>query len=311
MMKICFMGSMEFAVPILEGLHKKYDIELVVTQPDKPVGRKRILTPTKVKEKAMELGLKIFQPTNIKTDFEAITSLELDLIIVAAYGQMIPEHVLSHAKYQAINVHASLLPKYRGGSPMHRAIQYGDSETGVTIMFMAMKMDSGDILSQKSIPILETDNVGSIEKKLGILGRDLLLETLEKIDQIKPVKQNENAITYAFNIKPEEERIQFDKDARDIYNHVRAFNPWPLTYAVINGLKLKLHEVEYENRNLSSIPGEVVISEKDQVGVQCLNGIVYLKEIQLQGKKQLAIKDFMNGQGKTLLQKGNIFESIN
>lgn len=307
-MKVCFMGSMEFAVPILEGLHKKYDVQLVVTQPDKPVGRKRILTPTKVKEKALELGLKVFQPKNIKTDFETITNLELDFIIVAAYGQMIPEHVLSHARYQAINVHASLLPKYRGGSPMHRAIQYGDSETGVSIMFMAMKMDSGDILAQQSIPILDTDNVGTIEKKLGVLGRDLLLETLSKIDQIKPEKQDENKITFAYNIKPEEERINFELNAKDVYNHVRAFNPWPLTYAVIDNLKLKLHEVSFSEENHSQTPGEIVISEKDKVGVQCKNGIVYLEEVQLQGKRQMYIKDFMNGQGKTLLKIGNKFE---
>ena len=307
-MKVCFMGSMEFAVPILEGLNKKFDIELVVTQPDKPVGRKRILTPTKVKEKALELGLKVFQPENIRTDHEPITKLDLDFIIVAAYGQMIPENVLSHAKYQAINVHASLLPKYRGGSPMHRAIQYGDSKTGVTIMYMAMKMDSGDILAQRSIPILHDDNVGTIEQKLGVLGRDLLLDTLDEIDHITPQKQNENEITFAYNIKPYEERINFKMTALEIYNHVRGFFPWPLTYAVINGLKLKLYQVQHSDENMSEVPGEIVVSEKDRVGVQTADGIVFLTEVQLQGKKQMTIRDFQNGQGKSLLQKGNLFE---
>lgn len=307
-MKVCFMGSMAFAVPILEGLHEKYDVQLVVTQPDKPVGRKRVMTPTKVKEKALELGLKVFQPTNIRTDYEVITNLDLDVIVVAAYGQMIPENVLSHARYQAINVHASLLPKYRGGSPMHRAIQYGDGETGVSIMYMAMKMDSGDILAQKSIPIEKDDNVGMIEEKLAVLGRDLLLETLENIDSIKPKKQNEDEITFAYNIKPHEERINFNMNALDVYNHVRGFNPWPLTYAVIDGLKLKLYQVEYSDENVSKKPGEIVVSDKENVGVQTQNGIVYLKEVQLQGKKQMSIKDFLNGQGKTLLKKGNMFE---
>lgn len=307
-MKVCFMGSMEFAVPILEALNKKYDVVLVVTQPDKPVGRKRILTPTKVKEKAVELGIEVFQPINIKNDYKKITDLDLDFIIVAAYGQMIPEVVLQHAKYQAINVHASLLPKYRGGSPMHRAIQCGDFETGVTIMFMANKMDSGDILSQKSIPIDDDDNVKTLEKKLSIIGSGLLIETLENIDQIKPAKQDINKVTFAYNIKPEEERILFNVSANNIRNHVRGFNPWPLTYCVIDDLKLKLYKVEVVNENLNKNIGEIVKINKNGVYIQTIDGLVVLKEVQLQGKKRMEINDFMNGIGKTLLILGKKFD---
>ncbi len=307
-MKVCFMGSMEFAVPILEALNNKYDVVLVVTQPDKPVGRKRILTPTKVKEKALELGIEVFQPINIKNDYKKIIDLDLDFIIVAAYGQMIPEIVLQHAKNQAINVHASLLPKYRGGSPMHRAIQYGDSKTGVTIMFMANKMDSGDILSQKAIPISENDNVKTLEKKLSEIGSDLLIETLDKIDQIIPVKQDVNKVTFAYNIKPEEEKISFELPAIDIRNHVRGFNPWPLTYCVIDGLKLKLYEVEAVKDNLNKNIGEVVKINKNGVYIQTLNGLIILKEVQLQGKKRMKINDFMNGIGKALLILGKKFD---
>jgi methionyl-tRNA formyltransferase len=302
------MGSMEFAVPILEGLNDKYEVVLVVTQPDKPVGRKRIMTPTKVKEKALELGIKVFQPENIKQDYKTITDLELDLIIVAAYGQMIPDFVLSHAKRQAINVHASLLPKYRGGSPMHRAIQYGDSETGVSIMYMAMKMDSGDVLMQGSIPITENDNVGTIEKKLGLLGRDLLLETLDNIDEITPRPQDENKITFAYNIKPEEERISFNMSSEDVYNHVRGFYPWPLTYCVIDGQKIKLYSVGYSEKNVSKNIGEIVKIDKSGVYVQAKDGLVILKDLQLQGKNRMNIKDFMNGVGKNLLKIGKKFE---
>lgn len=299
-MNVCFMGSMKFAVPILEGLNKLYNVKLVITQPDKPVGRKRVLTPTAVKEKALELGLDVFQPISIKKDHKPITDLDLDLIIVAAYGQMIPENILAHAKTRAINVHASLLPKYRGGSPMHRAIQYGDSETGVTIMYMAMKMDAGKVLTQKSISISDLDNVGTIEEKLGILGRDLLLETLDKLDEIEPKEQDSKKVTFAYNIKPEEERIDFNKSAKEVYNHVRGFYPWPLTYFVINNLKVKLYKVDYSNENYSKNIGEIVKIDKNGVYIQTKDGVVILKDIQLQGKKRMLIRDFMNGVGKAL-----------
>ena len=307
-MKVCFMGSMKFAVPILEGLNDVYDVELVITQPDKPVGRKKVLTPTAVKKKAIELGLEVFQPVNIKKDHKRITDLDLDYIIVAAYGQMIPEVVLAHAKTRAINVHASLLPKYRGGAPMHRAIQYGDALTGVSIMYMAMKMDAGDVLNQMAIPIEEYDNVGTIEEKLGLIGRDALLETLENIGQITPEKQDISEVTFAYNIKAEEERIDLTKSARDVFNHVRGFYPWPLTYTVIDDLKVKLYSVEYLDEDLSKIIGEIVKVDKSGVYVQAKQGVVILKDIQLQGKKRMLINDFMNGVGKSLFRLGKQFQ---
>jgi len=307
-MKVCFMGSMDFAVPILEGLNEVFEVALVVTQPDKPVGRKQILTATKVKQKALELGLKLFQPKNIKEDYEEITSLKLDYIVVAAYGQMIPEIVLSHAFYRAINVHASLLPKYRGGSPMHRAIQYGDSETGVSIMFMAQKMDSGDVLSQRSMEIETDDNVGTLEKKLGVIGRDLLLETLGNITNIVPQKQDMNDVTFAYNIKSKEEKISFHKSAKEINNHVRGFNPWPLTYCVIDNKKIKLYEVEHFENTSDGLPGEIIRIDKHGVYIQTGHGLLNLQKIQLQGKKVMDISDFMNGVGKTLFTVGKMFE---
>lgn len=191
---------------------------------------------------------------------------------------------------------------------MHRAIQYGDSKTGVTIMFMANKMDSGDILSQKAIPISENDNVKTLEKKLSEIGSDLLIETLDKIDQIIPVKQDVNKVTFAYNIKPEEEKISFELPAIDIRNHVRGFNPWPLTYCVIDGLKLKLYEVEAVKDNLNKNIGEVVKINKNGVYIQTLNGLIILKEVQLQGKKRMKINDFMNGIGKALLILGKKFD---
>lgn len=307
-MKICFMGSMEFAVPILEGLNEHHDVQLVVTQPDKPVGRKQVITPTPVKEKAMELGIEVFQPINIKRDYDTITSLDLDFIIVAAYGQMIPEIVLNHASRRAINVHASLLPKYRGGSPMHRAIQHGDRFTGVTIMYMAQKMDAGDILTQQSIPISDRDNVGSLESKLSIIGRDLLLETINKLPNITPTPQDEKLVTFAYNIKPEEEQIDFNQSAMEIYHHVRAFNPWPVTHFKIDGQKVKLFSAEYESRNCSNMPGQIVEMDKHGCSIQTKDGLIKPLDLQLQGKKRMNIKDFMNGVGRTLFQVGKIAE---
>ncbi len=302
------MGSMNFAVPILEGLNKKYEVALVVTQPDKPVGRKKIITPTPVKEKALELGLEVFQPNDIKSDHSHITNLELDFIIVAAYGQMIPEHVLSHAKYQAINVHASLLPKYRGGSPMHRAIQYGDIESGITVMYMAMKMDSGDILAQEPVKITDEDNVGTLEEKLSVVGRDLLLEVLGDIDDIIPIKQDETKITFARNIKPEEEHLDFKQTAKEVRNHVRGFYPWPLTYFNVDGKKVKVYEVSTSDENIGRVPGEIVKIDNFGVSVQTAKGIVIIKDLQLQGKNRMGINDFMNGAGKNLLTIGKLLD---
>ena len=307
-MKICFMGSMDFAVTILEGLHQKYGVDLVVTQPDKPVGRKKVIQGTPVRDKALELGIELFQPKSIRKDNLRILKDDFDLIIVAAYGQIIPEEILYHGKYQAINVHASLLPKYRGGSPMHKAIINGDNVSGVSIIFMEKKLDSGDILAQRECEITEEDNVLSLEKKLSVLGRDLLLETLEELTlgKVKPIKQNEEEVTYAFNFKNEDLIIDFNKSAKDIYNFIRGLNPWPIAYFEIDGKKLKVFESLYLENNLSSNVGEVVKISKDGLFIQTKNGVINLKRVQLEGKKEMDINSFMNGAGKSLFSEGQI-----
>ena len=309
-MKICFMGSMDFAVEILEGLHKKYGVDLVVTQPDKPVGRKQILTGTPVKNKAVELGIETFQPVSIKKNNQRIIDGNFDLIIVAAYGQLIPESVLFAGKFQAINVHASLLPKYRGGSPMHKAIINGDKETGVSIIYMEKALDSGNILSQASVKIEDTDNVKTIENKLSAIGVSLLLETLEKLlkDEHTEIIQDPNLVTYAYNFKNEELRIDFHKSAKQIYNFVRGLNPWPIAYMIFEGKKIKIYEVEYKNENLSNISGEVVLADKTGLWIQTASGVVNLKRIQLEGKKEMDIQSFMNGLGKQMFFTGQILK---
>ena len=210
MLKIVFMGTPNFSVPILEALIEKYEVVGVVTQPDKEVGRKRILQPTPVKECALAHNVKVFQPKNIREEYQEIIDLNPDLIVTAAYGQIVGTKLLKYPKYKSINVHASLLPLYRGGAPIHKAIMDGQKETGVTIMYMEKKMDAGDILAQRSMPILDTDNCGLMFEKLSYLGRDLLIETIEKLidGSIVPLKQDESKVTYAYNISKEEELLR-------------------------------------------------------------------------------------------------------
>jgi methionyl-tRNA formyltransferase len=305
------MGSMEFASIILEALHEKYPVSLVVTQPDKPVGRKKVLMGTPVKEKAMELGIEIFQPVSIRKDNQRILSEEFDFIIVVAYGQLIPESILYHAKHQAINVHASLLPKYRGGSPMHRAIINGDKITGVTIMYMEKALDSGSILNQEECEITEEDNVKTLEIKLANLGKTLLLETINKFKQgtVQAVPQNDSLVSYAYNFKPHELRLSFNKTAEDFYNQVRGMNPWPISEIYIDQQRIKVYEVDYLSENFSTNVKEVVKIDKSGVYIQCASGVVILKEIQLAGKKKMDIVAFMNGIGKSLFIEGEILNT--
>ena len=198
-MNIIFMGTPEFSVKILKAVHLKYGVSLVVTQPDKLVGRKKILTMSPVKEKALELGIKVFQPVKMKNDYQPILDIKPDIIITAAYGQMIPNEVIDYPKFGAINVHASWLPLLRGGAPIQRSIQRLHNTIGVTIMYMAYKMDSGDIIKQTSIPILKNDTSGILFRKLSTVGRDLLMDTLPSIfaGTNKRKIQDEHLVTYA------------------------------------------------------------------------------------------------------------------
>lgn len=307
-MKICFMGSMDFAAVILEKLNKKYPVDLVVTQPDRPVGRKRVLKGTPVKEKAESLGIDIFQPENIKKDHELITGQDFDFIIVAAYGQMIPDCVLEHAKYRAINVHASLLPKYRGGSPMHKAIINGDEFSGVSIMYMVKKMDAGPILNQRKVKIDMDDDVYSLEMKLASVGGDLLIETMNQLmdGKIRPKEQNPDGVTYAYHIQKEEQELDFNLSAKDNYNLVRGLYPWPIAFFNLDGKPLKVYKAAYRDDNLSKQIGEIVDINKEGVFIQTSNGVFILKEVQLRGKKRMSIGDFMNGLGRQVFAKGKV-----
>lgn len=307
MTKVVFMGTPAFSVPILDGLVEAgYDVLAVVTQPDRPVGRKKILTAPPVKEAAVTHGLPVYQPEKIggSMELDAIIALEADVIITAAFGQFLPEKLIQSPKFGAVNVHASLLPKYRGGAPVHYSIMKGDNETGVTIMEMVKKMDAGDILSQGAIPILPTDDVGSMFDKLSLLGRDLLLETLPRLikGEITPLKQDESRVTYSPNITREEEKIDFNKTAEEIDWQVRGMRPWPVAYTIYHDTRWKLWDVSVVRDEVTSeAPGVIIKKDKQSLWISCGAGTVLsVNRIQPAGKGQLSIVEFVNSVGQNV-----------
>lgn len=306
-LKVIFMGTPEFSLNALEGLIENTNVIGVVTQPDKIVGKNKMPSFTPIKSLALEHNIPVFQPVKIRREYQEILEMNPDIIITCAYGQIIPEVVLNYPKYGCINVHASLLPKLRGGSPLHHSIIDGYNETGVTIMHMDKGMDTGDMITRRSIPILDTDTVGSIHDKLSVIGRDLLLETLPSIiDGSAPrEKQNDDEATYCHNITHEEELIDFNKNARDIFNQVRGMNPYPVAYFNLDNKNFKVYEVSYEetDKYQNKPNGEIVIYDKNNVGIKVENGLVYLKDIKKEGKRRMLIKDFLNGEKESLLGK--------
>lgn len=294
--KVIFMGTPLFSVPVLEMLIEKTNVIMVVTQPDKEVGRHHEIKFSPVKECALKNNIEVYQPVKIKKEFEYILSKNPDIIITCAYGQIIPIELLETPKYKAINVHASLLPKLRGGSPLHKAIIDGYKETGITIMFMAEGMDDGDIIEQESIPINDEDNVGTIHDKLSFLGRDLLLKTLPNIfsGNIKRIKQNIEEVTFAYNIKPEEEKINFNKTAREVYNQIRGMYPFPIAYTTIDGNIIKVCESKLGSL-VRGTCGEIIEVYKDGIGIMCKDKEIIITRIKPSGKKEMSVKDFLNG----------------
>ena len=310
-MKIVFMGTPDFAVNVLQGLiDNNYDVVGVVSQPDKEVGRKRILTLTPVKEVALKYNIPVFQPVKIRNEYDDILALEPDLIVTCAYGQIIPKEILDYPRLGCINVHGSLLPKLRGGAPIHHAIMDGLEETGITIMYMDVSMDSGDIISQRSIPITDSDNVGILWDKLSLLGRDLLIDTLPSIinGTNDRVKQDESLVTFGFNVKREEEHLDFNKTSREVFNHIRGLNPWPSAYAVLDDQEMKIYDSEILDKVFSTKScGEIVDVNKEGIVVKTSDGAVVLKTIKPFGKKMMNSRDYVNGIGKDNLI-GKVFK---
>jgi methionyl-tRNA formyltransferase len=296
--KIIFMGTPTFSVPVLEGLIEKYNVIAVVTQPDKKVGRNQEIAYSPVKKVAVEKNIKIFQPNNIINEYQQILNLHPGLIITCAYGQILPEKVLNFPEYKCINVHASLLPKLRGGAPIHRALMQGHYKTGITLIQMTKKMDAGPIISQREIEILDSDNVGTLHNKLSIIAKELLIDTMPDIinNEITLTKQNEREATFAWNIKKEEEIINWDKSKSQIFNYVRGLNPWPAAYTRLGKKIIKILEVGIGyNVYFDKVNGEVVNIYDDGIGVRVHDGEIIIKKLKPEGKNVMSARDYING----------------
>lgn len=292
------MGTPNFSVPILEALIEKYEVIGVVTQPDKKVGRHQELMASPVKECALKHHIPVFQPIKIRTEYEDIVALNPDLIVTAAYGQIVGMKLLNAPKYRSINVHASLLPKYRGGAPIHEAIKQGETETGVTIMYMEKGMDSGDILAQRKIPITDEDNAGTMFEKLSLLGRDLLLEVIPKLvnGEIEPIKQDETKVTFAYNVTKEEEKLDFTKPARMVFNHIRAYNPFPVAYMELGDDVIKVYDSKVSEEMHNSVPGTILKTTKQGFLIACGEATTLeILEVQPSGKRKMKASDYANG----------------
>jgi len=297
------MGTPEFASYILEGLISAgYNIVGVVSQPDKEVGRKRVLTPSLVKEMALKYNLPVLTPTRIRKEFEPVLELKPDLIISSAYGQIIPSEILNYPKYKCINTHGSLLPKYRGGAPIQRAIINGETQTGITIMYMNEKMDEGDILFQRKLPIDIEDTNSSLFLKLSKLSLEMLLEFLPKLfkGDINPIAQDHSQATYSPNLDKDIEHIFFSDETLKVYNHIRGLLDNPGCFFMIKDKKYKIEKVGFGLCNNVDTNTFIGI-ENDYLRIDCLDGFIKIYTIKPEGKNSMDAKSFFNGVGRNLI----------
>ncbi|MEW4277386.1 methionyl-tRNA formyltransferase [Priestia sp. TRN 1309] len=311
-MKVVFMGTPDFSVPVLQTLLKDgYEVVAVVTQPDRPKGRKRVLTPPPVKVEALKHEIPVLQPEKIRLEeeYQQVLAYEPDLIVTAAFGQILPTPILEAPKYGCINVHASLLPELRGGAPIHYSILQGKPKTGVTIMYMVEKLDAGDILTQVEVPIEERDHVGTLHDKLSAAGAKLLSETIPSLvkGEITPVKQNDGEATFASNIKREQEKIDWARTGEEIYNHIRGLHPWPVAYTTADGQVMKIWWGE--KVSASGKPGTVLSLEEDGFVVATGNETaIKVTELQPAGKKRMDAAQYLRG---TSVEVGTVLGDVN
>lgn len=313
MTSIIFMGTPDFSVPILSMLQSGgYNVIAVVTQPDRPVGRKRVLTPPPVKVEAMRLEIPVIQPEKLtgSDELKEIIGLDADLIITAAFGQLLPNELLEAPRLGCINVHASLLPKYRGGAPIHKSIMEGETETGVTIMYMAEKLDAGDIIAQVTVPIGDADDTGTLFTELSAAGESLLKATLPTIinETNERTIQNEELVTFARNISREEERIDWTKNGKEIYDKIRGLHPWPVAYSVFEGTNVKIWSGEKVETTSDVEPGTIIEINQEKLIVKTgdTTGLA-ITNIQPAGKKKMPANEFIRGVGAAW-NKGDRFE---
>ena len=306
MKKIIFMGTPEIAVPSLKALVENgFDIPLVITQPDKPKGRGQAVQYPPVKEYALTAGLEVYQPEKIKNNTEAmekLKSISPDFFAVAAYGKILPQEVLDIPKIAPVNVHFSLLPKYRGPAPVNWAIMNGEEETGVNTMLMDAGMDTGDILLTAKTPILKK-NAGELADELAVTGAELLIKTLNEFESITPIKQDNNKATKAPMMNKEMGLINWSQDASQIERMIRAFTPWPASYSMLDNKKIKIFKSDVAEINHNAAAGTIIDVDKDSITVACGNNALKIFELQLEGKKRMDTKSFLAGYK---LEKGSL-----
>ena len=307
--RIVYMGTPAFSAYILEKLiEAKYNIVGVVSQPDREVGRKRILTATPVKEVALKHNIPVFQPEKIRNDFSFMEELNADLVVTCAYGQIVPEAFLNIPPKGCINIHASLLPKYRGGAPIQWSIIKGEKQTGITLMEMVKRMDAGVMYAKEIVDILDSDNYDTLSEKLKLAGAKIILDNLDLYleDKLIGVPQNEDEVIIAPNISKEDEHLSFNDTARNIFNKIRGLSSIPGTYAFLDNDKVKFYASSYEEKKKSHECGEIISFSKTSIDVACQDGVIHITEIQVPGKQRTLVKDFLNG-NKTI-KIGQIFK---
>ena len=300
-MRIVYMGTPDFAVPALEKIVScGWDVPLVVTKPDRPASRGHKIQQCDVKKKALELGLAVESPEKVKNNPEfaaRLREIAPDFIVVAAYGKILPKEILDIPAYGCINIHGSLLPKYRGAAPIQRSVLAGDPESGVTIMYMAEECDAGDMLAQRAIPIAGKTSE-QVFDELSVLGADLLVECLPKIvsGELKGVPQDASLATHAVMIAKEEGQIDWDRSAKALESHVLGMYSWPIAFTSLNGEVFKIHAAKAAERRTKAAPGTVVSSGKEGIGVACGDGgVLLLTKVQLPGKKAMDAGAFLLG----------------
>lgn len=300
-MRTVFMGTTPFSCVVLQQLlDDKYDVVGVVTQPDRPFGRKQILKPSPIKELALLNNLVVLQPESIRKEYQEVLDLEPELIVTCAYGQIVPKVILDYPIKGCLNVHASLLPKFRGGAPIHWSIIRGETETGVTLMHMDVGMDSGDMIAKKSVSIDDNDTMGDVEAKLMKASQVLIHEELKKYlaGELTSIKQDDKLVTLAYTIQKQDEFISFNRPVKDVYNHIRGLVPWPVGYGVLDEKRVKLHAAEYQHKSVNEPAGTIIKVTTEGIEVACIDGIVILKRLQTEGKQAMDVKDIANGVGR-------------
>ncbi len=300
--RVVFMGTPEFAVPVLKKLIEETNVVLVVTQPDAYVGRKKVLTPSPVCKLAEENNIETFKPVKLRNEYEYILNKKPDIIITCAYGQIVPKQILDYPEYGCINVHASLLPKYRGASPISKAIYDGEKTTGITIMYMDETLDTGNIIHAEEIPIDINDTLGSLTDKLSQLGANLLMRTLPKIFEETnfDIPQDNELATLAPMIKRSDERIDFNRTRLEVYNHVRSLNPEPSAFIILDNEEMKVLECLIGEETTGEI-GVISKVSKDSFSVNCKDGLINITKIKPFGKKEMLVRDYFNGKDKNSL----------